>query len=90
MASNYKLLTATDLVKQGAGKIKGILVSTTSSGTLVVYDEATAVTTHPITGTLTPAAGAYIPFTNGDEGVIFSRGLYIVAANTITYTVFYE
>ena len=90
MASTYKQLSATNQVKVGAGKLKGIIVSSTTSGTLAIYDEAQGGTTRLIINTITPAAGAMIQFTGDDGGVGFNNGLYIVAANTIQFTVFYE
>jgi hypothetical protein len=85
----YKQLAATSQVKVGAGKIFGIFVSSTSSGTLTVYDSATASTSDPkIANTITVAAGTqYLSF---PAGLWFSKGLYIVLANTAEYTVAYE
>jgi hypothetical protein len=84
-----KQLAATDQVKIGAGKLFGIFVSSTSSGTLVVYDSATASTSDTkIANTITVTAGAqYLSF---PAGIWFSKGLYVVAANTIEFTVVYE
>jgi hypothetical protein len=90
MASTYKNLTATNQVKVGAGKLKGLIVSSTTGGTLTFYDEAQGGTTRVMIGTLTPAAGSVYNFTGDEGGVGFSNGLYIVAANTINFTVFYE
>jgi hypothetical protein len=45
--ANYKYLAATNQVKVGAGKLYGISVSTTSSGTITVYDSALASTSDP-------------------------------------------
>ena len=87
--SNYTYSDATVQVKVGAGKLFGIFVSTTSSGTLAVYDSAAGSTSDPkISGTITPAAGGqYLSF---PTGVYFNKGLYIVLANTATFTVVYE
>ena len=85
----YKQLAATNQVKVGAGKLYGIQVSSTTSGTLAVYDSATANTSDPkIANTITVTAGAqYLSF---PAGIWFSKGLYVVAANTIEFTVVYE
>ena len=85
----YKQLAATNQVKVGAGKLYGIQVSSTTSGTLAVYDSATADTNDPkIANTITVTAGAqYLSF---PAGMWFSKGLYVVAANTIEFTVVYE
>jgi len=84
-----KQLAATDQVKIGAGKLFGIFVSSTSSGTLIVYDSATASTSDTkIANTITVTAGTqYLSF---PAGIWFSKGLYVVAANTIEFTVVYE
>lgn len=87
--SNYVYLDATSQVKVGAGKLFGIFVSTTSSGTLNVYDSAAGSTSDPkISGTITPVAGGqYLSF---PTGIFFNKGLYIVLANTAVFTVVYE
>ena len=87
--AQYKNLSATNQVKIGAGKVYGIFVNSTSSGTLVVYDSASANTGDPkIANTITPSAGAVLLVTT--PGIWFSNGLYIVAGNTIDFTVVYE
>lgn len=85
----YKQLAATNQVKIGAGKLFGIFVSSTTSGTLAVYDSATASTSDPkMANTITVTAGTqYLSF---PAGMWFSKGLYVVAANTIEFTVVYE
>lgn len=84
----FRQASATLTVKVGAGRIYGILVSSTSSGTLAVYDSATASTGDPkILDTYTPSASETVNFL---PGVIFSKGLYVVAGNTISFTVIYE
>ncbi len=85
----YKQLSATNQVKIGGGKLYGISVSTTTSGTIAIYDSATASTSDPkIANTITVTAGTqYLSF---PAGIWFSKGLYIVAANTIEFTVVYE
>jgi hypothetical protein len=87
--ANYTYSTATVQVKIGAGKLYGIFVSTTSSGTLAVYDSPAGSDSDPkISGTITPSAGGqYLNFPNG---IFFNKGLYIVLANTATFTVVYE
>ena len=87
--ANYTYSNATVQVKIGAGKLYGIFVSTTSSGTLAVYDSPAGSDSDPkISGTITPSAGGqYLSFPNG---IFFNKGLYIVLANTATFTVVYE
>lgn len=85
----YKQGNADSQVKVGAGKLYGIFISTTTSGTFALYDSATASTSDPkIANTVTVAAGTqYLSF---PAGIWFSKGLYIDIANTIEYTVVYE
>jgi hypothetical protein len=85
----YKQGNADSQVKVGAGKLYGIFISTTTSGTFALYDSATASTSDPkIANTVTVAAGTqYLSF---PAGIWFSKGLYIDIANTIEYTIVYE
>jgi len=87
--ANYTYSDATVQVKVGAGKLYGIFVSTSSSGTLTVYDSQAKNASDPkIANTITVSAGTqYLSFPNG---IFFNKGLYIVLANTATFTVVYE
>ncbi len=82
----YKQLSADTIVKNGLGKLYSITVSSTSSGTITVYDGSSASGVKMI-DTLTPAAGATYIF---PEGAQFNSGLFIDVANTISLTVTYE
>ena len=88
MANKYQG-AADAQIKVGGGKLYGVFVSSTSSGTFALYDSATASTSDPkIAATVTPAAGGqYLSF---PAGIWFRNGLYIDIANTIEYTVVYE
>ena len=85
----YRQGNADAQIKIGGGKLFGVFISTTTSGTFALYDSATASTSDPkIANTVTVAAGTqYISF---PPGIWFSKGLYIDIANTIEYTVVYE
>jgi hypothetical protein len=85
----YKQGNADAQIKIGLGKLYGVFVSSTTSGTFALYDTATASTSDPkIVATVTVAAGTqYVSF---PAGLVFSKGLYIDIANTIEYTVAYE
>jgi len=87
--ANYKQLNATTQVKVGAGKLYGIAVSATSSGTLTIYDTKNSNTSDPkIFNTITLVAGTtYLSF---PAGLYFNNGLYIVLANTAEFTVAYD
>ena len=83
-------LAATTQVKVGAGKLFGIFVSASSSGTLTVYDSGAASTSNgKISNTITVAAGTqYLSF---PAGIFFNKGLYIVLGGTSAeFTVIYE
>ena len=85
----YKQGNADAQVKIGGGKLYGVFVSSTSSGTFALYDSATASTSDPkIAATVTPVAGGqYLSF---PAGLWFSNGLFIDVANTLEYTIAYE
>lgn len=85
----YKQGNADSQIKIGGGKLYGVFISSTSSGTFALYDTATASTSDPkIVNTVTVSAGTqYVSF---PAGLWFSNGLYIDIANTIEYTVAYE
>jgi hypothetical protein len=76
-------------VKIGAGKLYGVFISSTSSGTFALYDSAISSTSDPkIANTVTATAGTqYLSF---PAGIWFSKGLYIDIASTIEYTIVYE
>lgn len=76
-------------VKIGAGKLYGVFISSTSSGTFALYDSAVSSTNDPkIANTVTATAGTqYLSF---PAGIWFSNGLYIDIASTIEYTIVYE
>jgi hypothetical protein len=88
--ANYMQLAATKQVKVGAGKLFGIFVSATSSGTLVIYDSGASSTGDPkISDTITVAAGT--TYLNIPAGLYFNKGLYIVLGGTsAAFTVAYE
>lgn len=76
-------------IKVGGGKLYGIYISSTSSGTFALYDSAASSTSDPkIVATVTPSAGTqHVSF---PAGLWFSNGLYIDVGNTLEYTVAYE
>ena len=87
--ANYTQTNATTQVKVGAGKLFGIFVSTTSSGTLTVYDSAaSSASDRKILNTITVAAGT--TYDNFPAGLYFNKCLYIVLAYSASYTVAYE
>lgn len=87
MASKYANITASGLIKEGPGCLTGMVVASTTSGTIKFWDQTSAATPVLI-NTLTPSAGSVYLFPDG--GITFTRGLYVTVANTLDCTVFYE
>ena len=88
--ANYMQLAATTQVKVGAGKLFGIFVSASSSGTLTVYDTCAGSTSNgTISNTIIVVAGSqYLSF---PAGIFFNNGLYIVLGGTSAeFTVVYD
>jgi hypothetical protein len=84
----YKQMSGTGQVKVGAGKLFGIAISSTSSGTITLYDTADGDTNDPkIIDTITPTAGTVMNFM---PGIQFNNGLYAAEANTLVWTLIYE
>lgn len=88
--ANYMQLAATKQVKVGAGKLFGIFVSASSSGTLTIYDSQSSSDSDPkISNTFSVSAGT--TYLNIPAGLFFNNGLYIVLAGTsAAFTVAYE
>ena len=88
--ANYTQSAATIQVKVGAGKLYGIFVSASSSGTLTIYDSGASGTGDPkIVDTFTVTAST--TYLNIPAGLYFNKGLYIVLAGTsAAFTVAYD
>jgi hypothetical protein len=87
--ANYMQLSATKQVKVGAGKLFGIFVSSSSSGTLTIYDSQASSTSDPkVVDTFSVSAGT--TYVNIPAGLFFNNGLYIVLGGTSAFTVAYE
>ena len=88
--ANYMQLAATKQVKVGAGKLYGIFVSASSSGTLTIYDSQASSDSDPkISNTFSVSAGT--TYLNIPAGLFFNNGLYIVLAGTsAAFTVAYD
>lgn len=88
--ANYTQTAATTQIKVGAGKLYGIFVSASSSGTLTVYDSGASSTSDPkVVDTFSVAAGT--TYVNIPAGLFFNKGLYIVlAGGTAAFTVAYD
>ena len=87
--ANYSYITASKQIKVGAGKLKGIFVSSASgTPTITVYDVQTGTATTMV-GTFTPVGATYYPMGNFD-GAYFNQGLNVVISGTVAATVIYE
>lgn len=87
--SNYKYITATSQVKVGAGKLKGIFVSSASATpTITIYDVQTG-TALTMVGVFTPVGATFYSFGLHD-GMFFNNGLNVVISGTVAATIVYE
>ncbi len=85
-ANTYKNLTASGLIKTGAGTVKGVVINSHSSGTLKFWDNTSAATT-VIFNTITLAAGErWIPLLDAT----YTVGLYLTIGGTADVTVIYK
>ena len=78
----YKLISATGNVSPFGASLLGIFVSTSSSGTITVYDSATTTTTAKVIDTVSVTAGTWYPMPVGT-----TAGIYIVVGGTLSATV---
>ena len=79
----YKQITATgNVCPQAGAALLGIFVSTTTAGTITVYDSNATSTATTIVATFTPVAATWytLPFSA-------SQGLYIVVGGALSATV---
>ena len=83
-AAGYHNMTSSANVSAVPANLIGIFCSTTSSGTVTVYDDAATGTGTPVTGAITLTAGTWYKIPAG-----CSKGIYVAIANTANVTVFY-
>ena len=87
--ANYTYITASKQIKVGAGKLRGIFVSSASSTpTITIYDVQTGTDTTMV-GVFTPVGATFYPFGSLD-GAFFNQGLNVVLSGTVAATVIYE
>lgn len=85
--ATYTNLSASALIKTGAGVIKGIVVNSHSSGTLKLWDNTSGATT-VIFNTITFAAGSGIVLNL--PAVEFSTGLYATIGGVADITILWK
>ena len=82
-------ITASTLILTGKGILCGFLVNSTNAGTIKFWDNTSAAG-QVITGTITPAAGAYFEL-GGDSGIAVNTGIYVTIAGTaLDVTILYK
>lgn len=85
--STYTNISASALIKTGAGRVKGFMVNSHTSGTLKLWDNTSAATT-VLLNTITFAAGSGLMFNLPD--VEFGTGLYATVGGTADITIFWK
>lgn len=85
-SATYTNISASALIKTGAGVLKGIVVNSHTSGTLKLWDNTSAATT-VLLNTITFAAGPnFIKL----PAVEFSTGLYATIGGTADITILWK
>lgn len=84
----YTNLSASALIKTGAGVVSGFIVNSHTSGTLKLWDNTSAATT-VLVNTITFAAGSGIVVNLGSD-IEFSTGLYATIGGTADITLFWK
>ena len=77
----YKLISATGNVSPFGASLLGIFVSSSSSGTITIYDSATTTTATPVVTVTSVTAGTWYPIP-----VSTTAGIYIVVGGTLSAT----
>lgn len=78
----YKAISATGNVSKIPCVIGGVLCSSSSSGTITIYDSATTTTTTAVVAVMPLVAGQYYPI-----GAALTAGCYVVIGGTAAVTV---
>lgn len=91
MANYIKQISASDQVTKIGTKFKGIFVSAASNTpTITVYDSDKSSNSDPkLVDTFTPVSATNYPIGQTD-GVMLSKGLYVVISGTVSCSVVYE
>ena len=84
-AGHYANISATANISAVPSRLIGVLCSTTSSGTLNVYNDTSTGTTNTVTGTITLTAGQFYPIP-----ARCGNGIYLVIGGTANITAFFD
>jgi hypothetical protein len=79
---NAKAISASANVKSSQGAMLGIFCSSSTSGTITLYDDASTGTSTAIAAVFNVTAGTYYTLP-----VAFANGLYVVVGGTAAVTV---
>ena len=79
---NAKAISASANVKSSQGAMLGIFCSSSTSGTITLYDDAATGTSTAIAAVFNVTAGTYYTLP-----VAFANGLYVVVGGTAAVTV---
>jgi hypothetical protein len=79
---NAKAISATANIKSSQGAMLGIFCSSSTSGTITLYDDAATGTSTAIAAVFNVTAGTYYTLP-----VAFANGLYVVVGGTAAVTV---
>ena len=83
---SYTNISASALIKTGAGVVSGFMVNSHTSGTLKLWDNTSAATT-VLLNTITFAAGPQMINLGAD--ISFATGLYATIGGTADITIFW-
>lgn len=84
MTKSFGRFTATGVISANPARMAGFYVANTSSGTLVLWDNAAAASGTQIAGTITPSIG-WNPFP-----IDLRNGLYATFGGTLDATFVFE
>jgi hypothetical protein len=80
---SYRNISASANVSNVSCTLAGVFCSTSTSGTIAIYDSATTTTSLPVTGTIALTAGQFYSVPAG-----LGYGCYVVIGGTANVTVF--
>ena len=83
----YTNLTASALIKTGAGVVRGFIVNSHTSGTLKLWDNTSAATTVLINTYTFPAGSSVVSF---PTDISFNTGLYATIGGTADITLVWK
>lgn len=81
---SYKVFTASGNIKSGPGAILGIVVASSTAGTVALFDSAATDTNTLMLGTTALVGATYLPV-----NACFVNGLNIVVGGALNATVIY-